>query len=142
MVCLSTVRYHNSHKMTFFSLITHLIVYYFKSISWPVMLLFISCNVIDGVSLALTPSILRAWSEAGGLHTWLYMTGYALSSLLSFAATGSVIWSVHYSAPNTGYCSQNARWKSNLFNLRSTIILIAPKAGKTLHNRLLRVVMG
>ncbi|KAI0520681.1 P-loop containing nucleoside triphosphate hydrolase protein [Xylaria bambusicola] len=90
-------------------------LYYFKSISLPVFILFMSCNIIDGIALAVTPSILRAWSEAGGSHTGYYMTAYALSSLLSFAATGSVIW--------------------------STIILIAPKAGKALHHRLLTIVM-
>ncbi|TGJ82199.1 hypothetical protein E0Z10_g6546 [Xylaria hypoxylon] len=72
-------------------------------------------SVYYGVALAMMPSIIRTWSEAGGSHTWFYMAMYALSSLLSFAATGSVIW--------------------------STLILIAPKAGKVLHYRLLTIVM-
>ncbi|KAI1810238.1 P-loop containing nucleoside triphosphate hydrolase protein [Poronia punctata] len=90
-------------------------LYYFKSISLPVMVLFVSCNVLDGVALAITPSILRTWSEAGGAYTWFYMSMFALSSILSFAATVSVIW--------------------------STIIVIAPKAGKSLHHRLLTIIM-
>ncbi|KAI1180571.1 P-loop containing nucleoside triphosphate hydrolase protein [Nemania sp. FL0916] len=90
-------------------------VYYFRCVSIPVLALFISCNITDGIALALTPSILRMWSEAGGSHTWLYMIMYGLSSLLAFTATGSVIW--------------------------STIVLIAPKAGEVLHYRLLKTIM-
>jgi hypothetical protein len=118
-----------------FSRLTQFIVYYFKSISYPVMALFVSCNIIDGVALAITPSILKAWSEAGGSHTWFYMAMYALSSLLSFAATGSVIWSVIH--PLT-LCNKSLG--SNIY-FRSTLILIAPKAGKVLHYRLLTIIM-
>ncbi|KAK6212798.1 hypothetical protein LQW54_004887 [Pestalotiopsis sp. IQ-011] len=90
-------------------------LYYFRCVSLPIVALFLFCNVADGVLQALTPSILRMWSEAGGANTWLYATLYAISSLLAFAATGSVIW--------------------------STLILIAPKAGEVLHHRLLRIIM-
>ncbi|KAK6064862.1 hypothetical protein SCUP234_12830 [Seiridium cupressi] len=72
-------------------------------------------SVYNGAVSAITPSILRAWSEAGGSHMWLYTGMYALSSLLGFIATGSVLW--------------------------STLILIAPKAGEVLHYRLLETVM-
>lgn len=73
-------------------LIDFVVVYYFKCVSLPIVALFLFCNVADGVLQALTPSILRLWSEAGGANTWLYATLYAISSLLAFAATGSVIW--------------------------------------------------
>lgn len=78
------------------------------------ILIFFLCIATDGAALAITPSVLRAWSEAGGAHIWFYTTWYALSSLLSLAATGSVIW--------------------------SALILIAPKAGEVLHLRLLRTI--
>lgn len=56
--------------------------------------IFFICIVADGVGLAVVPSVLRAWSEAGGAQMWLYTTLYAVSSVLSLAATGSVIWYV------------------------------------------------
>ncbi|KAH8812816.1 putative multidrug resistance protein [Xylogone sp. PMI_703] len=90
-------------------------LYYFKSVSLRIIVLFLFCNVIDGVALAITPSILMAWSEAGGLHMWWYTAMYALSSLLAFATTGCIIW--------------------------LTLIIIAPKAGEVLHYRLLKIIM-
>lgn len=56
--------------------------------------IFFFCIIADGVGLAVVPSVLRAWSEAGGAHMWLYTTLYAVSSIISLAATGSVIWYV------------------------------------------------
>ncbi|KAK9771968.1 putative ABC transporter [Seiridium cardinale] len=90
-------------------------IYYFRCVSLPVVIFFFFCNIADGAVSAITASILRAWSEAGGSHMWLYTGMYALSSLLGFIATGSVLW--------------------------STLILIAPKAGEVLHYRLLVTVM-
>ncbi|KAI3325328.1 ABC transporter [Xylariaceae sp. AK1471] len=90
-------------------------LYYFRSVSPLAVLVFLICNIADGAALAIMPSILRAWSEAGGSNMSLYTTMYALSSLLAFTATGSVIW--------------------------STLILIAPKAGEVLHHRLLKIIM-
>ncbi|CEJ87424.1 hypothetical protein VHEMI04411 [[Torrubiella] hemipterigena] len=88
--------------------------YYFRCVNMAAVVIFFACIVTDGAALAITPSVLRAWSEAGGAHMWLYTTLYAASSLLSLAATGSVIW--------------------------SALILIAPKAGEVLHFRVLKTI--
>ncbi|RFU34159.1 hypothetical protein B7463_g2169, partial [Scytalidium lignicola] len=90
--------------------------YYFKCVGLPLLAMFLICNMTYGATLAITPTILGAWSESGGLHMWFYTGMYALSSLLAFVAMGSVIW--------------------------ATLILIAPKSGEVLHQRLLKIIMG
>lgn len=68
------------------------IVYYFKSVGIPVLLLFLMSSMTYGATIAMTPSILRAWSESGGLHLVFYTGMYALSSFIAFGAIISVIW--------------------------------------------------
>ncbi|KAH8591587.1 P-loop containing nucleoside triphosphate hydrolase protein [Bisporella sp. PMI_857] len=90
-------------------------VYYFKSAGIPLLVVYLICSMTYGAALAITPSILKAWSESGGLHTWIYTGMYASSSLLAFAAKGSVTWVI--------------------------LTLIAPRAGEVLHYRLLKIIM-
>ncbi|RDW87858.1 hypothetical protein BP5796_03552 [Coleophoma crateriformis] len=91
-------------------------LYYFNCVGLPLLALFLFCNIMYGASFAITPSILRMWSESGGRHTWFYTAMYALSSTLAFVTMASVIW--------------------------ATLILIAPKSGEVLHQRLLKTVMS
>ncbi|KAE9374390.1 putative multidrug resistance protein [Stipitochalara longipes BDJ] len=92
-----------------------LYLYYFKSVGIPLMTMFLFCNIIYGAIFAITPIILKAWSESGGLYTWFYIGIYGLSSIMAFATTASVIW--------------------------AKFIYIAPKAGEVLHKRLLNIIM-
>jgi ATP-binding cassette subfamily C (CFTR/MRP) protein 1 len=84
-VCLKT-----THSTTF--LVNIVAVYYFKCVGLPLLFMFLICTSTYAATLAIGPSILRIWSESGGLHMWFYMGMYGLSSLLAFASTTSVIW--------------------------------------------------
>jgi hypothetical protein len=85
IVCLKTRNFSGF-------LFTLVAVYYFKCAGLPLLAMFLTCNIMYGATLAMTPYILEAWSEFGGLHMWFYTGMYALSSLLAFAAKGFVTW--------------------------------------------------
>ena len=81
-------------------------VYYFNCVGLPLLVMFSICNMTYTATMTITPSILRAWSESGGPHMWFYTGMYTLSSVLAFAATGSVIWKVlpHHSNGYNSSC--------------------------------------
>jgi ATP-binding cassette subfamily C (CFTR/MRP) protein 1 len=58
----------------------------------PVMTIFLFASIVYGATFAITPTILKAWSESGGLHTWFYIGMYTLSGGLAFFTTAVVIW--------------------------------------------------
>ncbi|KAH8891439.1 P-loop containing nucleoside triphosphate hydrolase protein [Thozetella sp. PMI_491] len=89
--------------------------YYFKCIGGPLMTIFLLTGLTQGVTFASTPFILRMWTESGGRDMWLYTGMYALSSLLTWAATVAMCW--------------------------VSMILISAKTGRIFHQRLLNIIM-
>jgi len=108
------------------------VVYYFRAVGLPLMAMFLFCNIIFGATFAITPTILKEWSESGGLHTWFFIGLYTLSGMLAFATTAAMIWYV-YSRHST--CCNDSR------SLRASFILMMPKGGEVLHLRLLSIIM-
>ncbi|KAG9247609.1 putative multidrug resistance protein [Calycina marina] len=89
--------------------------YYFNTIGAPLMIIFLFCCSAYGATFAITPLILRAWTEGGDASMWFYTGIYGLNAALAFASTVCVIW--------------------------VTLILIGPKAGLELHHRQLKIIM-
>lgn len=67
-------------------------LYYFQSVGYLLLTMFVLCCMLYATMLAIIPLILRSWSESGGSHMWFYTGMYSLASFLSFAAVASVIW--------------------------------------------------
>lgn len=74
--------------------LTRGLVYYFKAAGLPALTIFLILNTTYGIATAITPYVLKLWTEARGQHAWTYVSLYAISSLLALAANVGVVWCV------------------------------------------------